>query len=244
MGRYTTCMQNKTVLWLFVGVVALVLFGFFVRRESTLPAATTPPMATTTNATSTSATASTTTTDLGNGITVTGPAGSRVVITPVSTNITVAKAPDLSHVVTYSADLPPDAVTAISKNIASDTASLKQNPAQGDVWLQLAVYYKIAGDYHAAEAVWLYMTKAAPTNAVAFGDLGDLYQNFLKDYPKAESNYLQAVQLDPKNIDLYRNLYTLYKYQYKTGTTAAADILVRGLKSNPNNPDLLALQKQ
>ena len=86
------------------------------------------------------------------------------------------------------------------------------------------------------------MTKASPTNPVAFQDLGDLYQTYKVNYPKAETNYLLAVSLQPTNIDLYRKLYTLYKYQYKTDTTAAADILVQGLKANPNNPDLIKLQ--
>ena len=238
-------MQNKSAMWFLVGAVIVVGLLLVVRRESAEPASQVPSTATTTDATSTTqSTGSTTTTNLGNGITVTGPAGAQVTMTPVSSTLASVPAPDLAHAVIYSPDLSPDAVAALTKGVASTTASLKKNPSQANVWLQLAVYYKIAGDYHAAEAVWVYLTKVVPTNYIAFANLGDLYQNFLKDYPKAEANYLQAVALKPNNIDPYRNLYTMYKYQYKTNTTAAADILAKGLKANPGNPDLLALQKQ
>ena len=88
------------------------------------------------------------------------------------------------------------------------------------------------------------MTKVAPTNYIAYGDLGDLYMNFDVNYPKAEANYKAAIAINPHVIDYYRDLYTLYTSFYKVGTGAAANILAQGLKANPNNPDLLQLQSQ
>ena len=81
-------------------------------------------------------------------------------------------------------------------------------------------------------------------NYIAYGDLGDLYMNFDVNYPKAEANYKAAIAIKPTVIDYYRDLYTLYTSFYKTGTSAAADIVALGLKNNPNNPDLLQLQAQ
>lgn len=235
-------MQHKTVMWLLVGVVALVIIVLSVRRESVVPVESIPPTATTTSATSTGSAVggATTAVDLGGGIVAQVPAGVKIAEVPVDTT----QEPDLNYQVHYSGDIPPEVVTILTTNIASTTAALKKDPSRGDLWLRLAYYYKTTGDYHAAESVWIYMTKVAPSNFVAFSDLGDLYQNFLKEYPQAEANYLQAVKLKPDDIDLYRNLYMMYKYQYKTNTIAAADILAQGLKANPNNPDLLALQKQ
>ncbi|HVZ75668.1 MAG TPA: hypothetical protein VG934_00090 [Candidatus Paceibacterota bacterium] len=152
--------------------------------------------------------------------------------------------PSLSHVVVYSADLPIDARATLATNIASTTANLKLDPSNSRLWLQLAANYKVAGDYHAAESIWIYLTKVIPRNYVAFADLGDLYQNFLKDYPKAEQNYLAAISLKPDDIDLYYDLYLMYSSQYKTGTSAAADIVAEGLKNNPDNPTLVQLQQQ
>lgn len=226
-------MKKSTTGVLLGGVFMLLFLGmFFYRTHKTLAPNLTPGTV-----------ASTTTTDLGNGVTVTGTAGAKVTIVPVSTSAKIP-APDLTHKVAYAATLPPEVVAILTTKIATAVASLQKNGTQGALWLQLAVDYKMAGDYKASEGVWVYLTKVSPTSPIAFQDLGDLYQNFVKDYPKSEANYLAALTLDPKNIDLYRNLYTLYKYQYKTNTTAAVDIVAKGLKANPGNPDLLLLQKQ
>jgi tetratricopeptide (TPR) repeat protein len=123
-------------------------------------------------------------------------------------------------------------------------AQLKQDPSQLKLWLTLGSYRKMAGDYEGARDAWEYVAAAAPSSFVAFNNLGDLYMNFLKNYPKAELNYRKVIAVRPDYIDTYRNLYTLYHYLYKTNTTAAADILKEGLKNNPNNPDLLAIQAQ
>ena len=226
-------MQNNTQLWLGIGVIiAIILVGgilFFHPYAAVAPTQT---------ASSTGQTASSTTVNLGNGVTAQVPAGITITPTP---NIS---APDLNHQVSYSADLSPEALAYLKADIASTTAVLKANAADGNAWLKLGLYYKMAGDYSAAESVWLYMTKVIPTNYVAFNNLGDLYMNFLKNYPKAEANYLQVIKLRPDYIDTYRNLFTLYRSFYKQGTTAAADIVALGLKNNPGNVDLLELQTE
>ena len=110
--------------------------------------------------------------------------------------------------------------------------------------MQLRTNRKIGGDYEGARQAWEYVTKAGQEEirGIAHGNLGDLYMNFLKDYPKAEANYLEAIKINPAFIDYYRTLATLYTHLYKTGTSAAADIIKQGLKANPGNPDLLKLQ--
>ncbi|MGC9602283.1 MAG: tetratricopeptide repeat protein [Minisyncoccia bacterium] len=228
-------MQNKNFLWLGIGIVvaiALAASFFFLGPHSALAPTQNPS----------TQTGSTTATSLGNGVSV-GTTNGNVTVTemPLSSGI---QAPNLDYTVAYSSSLPSDAVSALKTQIATLASELKKDPSQSDNWLQLAIDYKIAGDYDAAAAVWIYLTKVAPTSYIAYGDLGDLYMNFQINYPKAEANYLQAIALDPHVIDYYRDLYTLYTSFYKTNTTAAADIVTQGLKANPNNPDLLKLQSQ
>ena len=105
---------------------------------------------------------------------------------------------------------------------------------------------KNAGDYRGAAAIW---ESVALSNTfvsfIAYANLGDLYMNFIMDYPQTEVDLKQVISLKPDYIDAYRNLYMLYTaYGYKVGTSAAADILAQGLKNNPNSPDLLKLQAQ
>jgi tetratricopeptide (TPR) repeat protein len=224
-------MQSRLWIIAAVLVVLLVVGVVFLKTRHGAPSPSTP-MATSTNQ------VATTTYDLGNGITATGPAGAHVELAPTQKTI---PQPNLNHQVTYSAALSPEVLALVKTKIASTTSALKKDPTKGNMWLQLAVYYKTAGDFTAAENVWIYMTKVSPTSPIAFQDLGDLYQNFLKNYTKAEANYLTAVKLDPHNIDLYRDLYWLYKNQLNEPAKANA-IIAQGLKSNPDNPDLLKMQ--
>ena len=219
--------------YIWGAVIVVVLIGGIVLFRANKAAAPSP--------TASSTSMGTTTVDLGNGVVATLPPGVTITQTsvPVSGGI---KAPSLTQPVTYAVGLAPDAVITLKTNIATLRASLQTNPAQGDTWLQLAIYYKSAGDYMLAEQVWLYLTKAAPTSYVAFANLGDLYTNYLKNNAKAEANYKQAITLKPDYVDNYRNLY--YLYLSEGNTTAAAAIVAQGLKANPNNPDLLDLQKQ
>lgn len=224
-------MQNN-YLWLGVGILAAVVVGaglfFFGPRAAVAP---------TQSNTATSTNASSTTITIGNA-TITAPAGTVIKEVPNG-----PQAPSLSVVVSYSSDLPADAVATLKLDIASTTAFLKNNPTNGDEWLQLAVYYKIAGDYQAAENVWLYMTQAAPSNYVAFGDLGDLYMNFLTNYQKAVTYYKKALALNPKDIDYYNSLYIIYRYDLGDMASAKA-IVSQGLAANPGDPTLTSLQNQ
>ncbi|MSR70542.1 tetratricopeptide repeat protein [Candidatus Kaiserbacteria bacterium] len=97
--------------------------------------------------------------------------------------------------VVISADLSAEARTAITAHYAEYKKTLAKDPQDFNTWLDLAVLYKIGGDYRGAEAIWLYATKVWPTSAVPFGNLGDLYQNFLKDPAKAKLYYDQAAKL-------------------------------------------------
>lgn len=226
-------MQNKHALWLGIGIIVAILLAilFFFGPHSAL--APTQNLSTQTGST---------TAPLNNGVSI-GTTNGNVTVTAVPATSGI-QMPNLNYVVVYSSSLPSDAVSALKTQIATLTSELKKDPSDGDNWLQLAIDYKIAGDYDAAATVWIYLTKVTPTNYVAYGDLGDLYMNFDVNYPKAEVNYKAAIAINPNVIEYYRDLYTLYMSFYKTNTTAAADIIAQGLKANPNNPDLLQLQQQ
>ena len=175
------------------------------------------------------------------GVSVTGTGSSTVEV--INTN---TPPPSLDRPITISASLQSDAAQILRTQITTLVTQLRTNPTRVDLWLQLGIDRKIGGDYAGAVEAWNYVAVAAPlaTAYVAYGDLGDLYMNFIKDYPKAEENYKTAISINPRVIGYYQDLYTLYHYLYKTNTTAAADIIREGLVNNPGNQDLLNLQAQ
>ena len=104
-------------------------------------------------------------------------------------------APNYRAPVAYGADVTAEVKAAIEPRLAADIALLAKNNQDFSAWMDLAVLHKIGGDYRGAEAIWLYATKQWPTSYVAFHNLGDLYQNFLKDKVKAKFYSDQAVKL-------------------------------------------------
>ena len=149
--------------------------------------------------------------------------------------------PKLDRPVTFPSFFPEDARGILGKQIASTTATLTKDPRNIAAWFDLALQRKLIDDYEGAREIWEYLKERFPDNSVSFGNLGELYHLYLKDYPKSEANYRRAIENEPSGIALYRGLHELYKYSYKTDTTAAADALLEGLKKNSENAELLIL---
>lgn len=188
-------------------------------------------------------TASTTTIHLGNGVSVTGAAGS---IEAVPTSTVQPPALSTNIIIASNTTLPPDAQTVLKSDETALISQIKKDPTRVDLWLKLGVYRKMAGDYAGAIVAWNYVAAAAPSSAsyVAYGNLGDLYMNFQVNYPKAEANYKAAITIKPTVIDYYKDLYILYTSFYKTNQGQANAVVAQGLKANPGNADLLQLQSQ
>jgi tetratricopeptide (TPR) repeat protein len=152
---------------------------------------------------------------------------------------------DRPIIITASSSLSADNQKLLRTIEEQIIAQLRKEPTRVDLWLKLGTDRKIGGDYQAAIEAWEYVAQTAPKDisATAHGNLGDLYMYFLKDYAKADTRYNQAITLNPNVIEYYRALFYLYRDIFKDHGKAQA-ILTLGLKNNPNNPDLLGLQKQ
>ena len=148
--------------------------------------------------------------------------------------------PSLDRKLVFPAGFPGDAKKILTDHVATLVSNLKKDPSDYSSWLDLAIQYKTIGDYEGARLIWEYLNVAAPTQAISFQDLGDLYDLYLKDYPKSESNFLTAIKNGPNQTNPYLGLYELYRYAYKQDTSAAADTLIRGIKAipAPQNIDL------
>lgn len=135
---------------------------------------------------------------------------------------------NFDHVLSYPGSISADIKAKIEETFAED---IKQIKADNNInaWADLAVLRKITEDYKGSAEIWIYISKRYPTYAGPYAALGDLYGNYLKDYPKAETNFLKALSLDPRNTDMYVDLYNLYRGPFPKSNTAAEDILKRGI---------------
>ncbi len=141
-----------------------------------------------------------------------------------------------------------DQVSGAEKNqITEKVASLKKILADNflnfQAWIDLANYYKFAEDYNGALAMLNFAVKLQPTNFLAFHNLGDLYGFYLKDSAKAEDNFLKSLQYNPRNIDAYLELSSLYRSGYQ-GRTNSETLLSAAAQKYPNDPNFPILLGQ
>ena len=222
--------DSSNVTYLLVGllIAACLLGGGVYYWKHTRPAAM-PSTA--------EGAASSTTTYLPGGIVVSGNATVRESDTPVS-NI---PAPEHAAPLTLSSSVSADVVKALNAQYAQIQSILAKDPTNFAAWIDLGIVRKTGGDYTGAAADWTYVSKIYPTSGVAFDDLGDLYMNFIKDYPQAELVLKQAVALNPHDVSAYENLFALYtSYGYK-GASAGVSIMNEAIAANPTSPDLHVL---
>lgn len=161
-------------------------------------------------------------------------------IIPINNDSSI-KVPDYKRLLTISASagLTSEARTALMNSYAKTQALLIADPLQFNEWIYLGNVNVMAGNYAIAQEYWEYVSARWPSNQASFNNLGDLYMNYLKDYPKAEKNWLQAIKNKSDDPGVYANLFSLYtNTSYKPSNTAAENILKQGIAANPNAVNL------
>lgn len=120
---------------------------------------------------------------------------------------------------------------------------LRKYPDAFDTWLELGGLHKLIGNYEMAEKTWIYAGEIRPQNSPSFANLGDLYTNFLKDYPKAEAAFLVAIENsegEAFNINYTRQLFELYFYHLEDNQKSEKFLLER-LAKYPDDSELISL---
>ena len=151
------------------------------------------------------------------------------------------ESPSLDRPVVISDSLSAEAQAILTNNIEELTKQLRASPDRVDLWLNLGTHRKIAGDYEGAIEAWKYVaeTGSDSVNYVAYQNLGGIYMDFLKDYEAAEVNLRRVISINPSVLGAYQTLSNLYRYLYKTDTNLAEQILLEGLRNNPESIDLM-----
>lgn len=117
---------------------------------------------------------------------------------------------------------------------------IQQNADILDPWLELGIVKKLASDYRGAEAVWLKANELRPKNSTSFGNLADLYANFLNEYDKAEQSYITAIANstgEAINISYSRSYYD-FALNYLKDSAKAEQILLAAVERNPKSVEL------
>ena len=99
---------------------------------------------------------------------------------------------------------------------------------------EIAMIKKLLGDFEGARVAWDYANIIRPENSLSFSNLAALYQFDLKQFDRAEENYLISIQNDPDDLPTIRNFYELYYYDFKDNSKAEA-LLLDSITRNPES---------
>ncbi len=99
---------------------------------------------------------------------------------------------------------------------------------------------RFLGDFEGARIAWEYANIIRPQNSLSFSNLGVLYHFDLKQYDKAEENYLVSIANDPDDLATIRNFFELYFYALKDDEKAEG-LLLKSIEDNPQEADLYSL---
>lgn len=139
-------------------------------------------------------------------------------------------------------DLTPEETEDFNKRYDDAVISLGKNPEDFWALMEIGTIRKIVGDYRGAEAAWIKVGEISPNNSTSFGNLADLYANFLHDDNKAIENYEIAIQ---KSLgEVFNAVYVRNYYEFaiaKGDYERAESILVTANATTPKNLDFIIL---
>lgn len=147
--------------------------------------------------------------------------------------------PNLTKIPQFNTKLTDFDKGNVIKDVKDFSGHLSNHPDDIDVWLDLGVRFKAAGDYEGAREIWEYAAALKPKQSIAFSNLGLLYGYYLHDDTKAEANLLQAIKNDSKIGYYYLNMADFYLDSLKN-KEKAIDILKKGLVMLPSDQSLKA----
>lgn len=180
--------------------------------------------------------------------------GSKVITNPDGTTYTVEKIttgtagvpkpiPDLDRPVTKSplANVSEKDYTSASQKVKEFQTLLKRDPNLFPIWMDMAMYQNIAGDFEGAIISWKYAGRLDPKDFVSIANIGNTYAYYLKDNAQAETYYKLAISKGPTQVYLYYQLAVIYIDIFKDNDKARA-IINQGLSKIPNDPSLTQLK--
>lgn len=144
----------------------------------------------------------------------------------------------ISKPIVFKTNLSESGKNFAREKIEAAIKMIKDNYDYDLPWLDLGAYRKLIGDYDGAIDAWNFLLKIRPHSYVASNNLGDLYGFILKNYPKAEENFLKSLEENPNNINGYVQLATIYEYWYKEKSGNVEPLFLAGIENNPTDVSL------
>ncbi|PIR88907.1 MAG: hypothetical protein COU07_03350 [Candidatus Harrisonbacteria bacterium CG10_big_fil_rev_8_21_14_0_10_40_38] len=138
----------------------------------------------------------------------------------------------------FIAEIPKDVQEKYKNELSDLNEGLKNTPDNIDLWIQVGIIKKIFNNYNGARDAWEYAKIVNPKHSTPYYNLGGLYGSYIKDFEKAEENYLKAIEIDPTLGYLYLGLADFYENFYTEKADQAIEVIKQGLVVVPDEPSL------
>ncbi|MDO8584976.1 MAG: hypothetical protein Q7R85_02535 [bacterium] len=167
--------------------------------------------------------------------------GAMVEVVTVDEELKRRAAAILSRAIPAGEALPPAVREDLARQIREATTVLKNDYNTLTPWITLGLVRKALEDYAGAADAWEFASVIRPKNFLSFQNLGFLYGSYLKDYVRAEKNYLQAVTNNPGDVGTRINLADLYWYSMPEKRVMIPDLLRGGVARAADSDGKIAL---
>lgn len=128
-----------------------------------------------------------------------------------------------------------DQFEAELKKLADQKNKILENPGDAQAWFAFGYTKEFLNDHEGAVGVWEKALELQPLNFVTAANLGNAYQYFLKNYPKAEEDYLKALAVRPDYTGAYRGLADLYQFNWKDRQDRLEPLLLEAIQKDSAN---------
>lgn len=108
-------------------------------------------------------------------------------------------------------------------------------PENAQLWFLFGYNKEFLNDHEGAVLAWERAFELQPQNFVTAGNLGNTYQYFLKNYPKAEFFYQRSLELQPTYTTAYQGLVDLYRYNWKENQAKIEPLLLSAIANDSEN---------
>lgn len=112
------------------------------------------------------------------------------------------------------------------------TKLIGENYDYANAWYDLGAYRMVIGDYEGAIDAYKFVNLIRTGDYVSYGNLGDIYGFYLKNYPLAEESFLKAIKNNSAYVLGYTELAKLYENSFSDGQNKAENLLLSGIKFN------------
>jgi tetratricopeptide (TPR) repeat protein len=117
----------------------------------------------------------------------------------------------------------------IQSIVENTREKLAQNPEDTEALIDLARAKYDLADFEGAVVVYKLALETRPTDTLILNNLGDTY-GILKQYENSAEMYLKIIEVNPRWVNSYRELKTIYKFHLTEKYPEIENVLLKGIE--------------